>query len=432
MTMWRLALIVAGSIFLSGCGQKNQPSESTQSQKGSQAPSDSATEKGEHAGKAKNNAEEKHDREANESEEAGEGTGGPLQISAAAQRRIGLSVVSASVTPLAEVLTLTGTVEALESRIATVRSLANGRVTDVLVKVGDRVTRGQSLARFDNIEAGDIGSQYNTAQAELARLRIQQAVTARQAERSRKLAEIGAIPQKELEAIEAERQGQQEAIRAQESTIAGLSARLRRFGVSDPGATVSTTTIQAPFGGVVTAVNTAPGAVVDTALQLFSIADLSRVYVAGQVYEKDLGRVRIGQVATVLVPSFADVRFTGRVASISSALDPQTRTASVRVEVPNSGERLRMEMFATVELPTTANREALTVPSDAIQRVEGKPVVFVRQDETHFAVRPVQLGRMISNLAEVTAGLKAGESVVAKGSFHLKSTLLGKELAEEE
>lgn len=424
-----LAVFLAGSLFLNGCGDKNrktgdaEPHKESGPQGGYAKPA-----KGQDAHKP-GEATEKREGEEHEAGERGE-SAGPVELSAAAQRRIRLSVATASVSPLAEVLRLTGTVQAIESHLAAVRPLAAGRITDVLAKVGDRVARSQTLARFDNVEAGDVGSQFNTAQAELARLRIQQAVTARQAERIRKLVGIGAVPQKELEAIEAERQEQQEAIRAQESTIAGLSARLRRFGVSDP--TASATTIQSPFAGVVTAVNTAPGAVVDSSSQLFSIADLSRVYVSGQVYEKDLGKIRVGQRADVLVASFPDVRFRGRVASISSALDPQTRTASIRVEVPNSGERLRIDMFATVELATSSQKEALTVPADAIQRVEGKPVVFVRLDATHFVVRPVELGRMVSNMAEITRGLKAGESVVAKGSFHLKSVLLGKELAEEE
>ncbi len=88
-------------------------------------------------------------------------------------------------------------------------------------------------------------------------------------------------------------------------------------------------------------------------------------------------------------------------------------------------------MFATLELATADRRQVLTVPVDAIQRIEGKPVVFVRQDDRHFEVRPVQLGRLVGGLVEVTGGLKAEELIVAKGSFHLKSTLLGKELVEE-
>ena len=431
--MRTLALIfmVTACLFLTNCGESRRPSNETRT---------AATEQEKNsaeAGKKRKDAEPGERKEAEGKHEEGsetkEAAGGRVELSPAAQRRIGLVATPAKVIPLAEVLALTGTVQPIDGRLTRVRPLARGRLVEVLAKVGDRVREGQLLARFDNIEAGDLASQYNAAQAELARLRIQQAVLARQAERSRKLASIGAVPQKELEAIEAERQGQLEAIRAQESTLAGLAARLQRFGVTESNlAAALTASIQAPFAGVVTAVHAGPGEVVDSSSELFSVADLSRVYIAGQLYEKDLERVRIGQAANVLVASFPNVRFTGRVASISPQVDPQTRTASVRVEVANSGERLRLEMFATVELPTANRSEVLAVPVDSIQRIEAKPVVFVRQDETHFEARGVQLGRIVSGLAEITGGLRAGEPVVTKGSFNLKSTLLGKELAKEE
>lgn len=385
---------------------------------------------------AKSAGGSKGDKEAagqREGAEVKEDSKGLVEVSMAAQRRIGLEVTQVSITPLADVLSLTGTVQPIDSRIGRVRPLARGRLTEVLVRLGDRVRDGQVLARLDNIEAGELAAQYSAAQAELARLRIQQAVTARQAERSRNLAEIGAVPQKELEAIEAERQGQLEAIRAQESTLAGLAARLRRFGLSEPDARGSSvTTIAAPFAGVVTAVKAAPGEVVDIASELFSIADLSRVYVAGQVYEKDLGRVRIGQPATILVAAYPGLRFPGRVDSISALLDPQTRTAAVRVDVANAEERLRLDMFANLELPTATKRNVLTVPSEAIQQVEGKTVIFLRQDATHFIARPIQVGATAGRLTEVTAGLVAGEAVVTRGAFQVKSALLSKELGEKE
>ena len=427
MRKFAALLILTSCVFWTGCGEKRQAAADAREGRASekQKPAKPEDEKREVKG-------EKENSEGGEPNEK-KGGNGPVEISPAAQRRMGLVVARAAVAPLADVLTLTGTVQPIDSKVSRVRPLARGRITDVLVRLGDRVSLGQVLARFDNIEAGELASQYNTAQAELARLRIQQAATARQAERSRNLAAIGAVPQKELEAIEAERQGQQEAIRAQESTVAGLAARLQRFGVTEPGAaTSSTTAIRAPFAGVVTAVQAAPGEVVDAASELLSVADLSRVYVTGQVYEKDLGRVQVGQPATILVAAYPDQRFSGRVASISALLDPQTRTIAVRVEVINSGERLRLDMFASVELPTANKRNVLAVPTEAIQQVEGKPTIFLRQDSTHFVARSIQLGTTVSGLTEVTGGLVAGETVVTKGAFQVKSALLSKELGEKE
>ena len=102
--------------------------------------------------------------------------------------------------PLAVALRATGSVQPIESRLAHVRPLAQGRILDVLVKVGDRVSRGQPLARFDNVEAGAVATERDRARAELARLRVQLGTATRQVERARRLAEIGAAPQREYEA----------------------------------------------------------------------------------------------------------------------------------------------------------------------------------------------------------------------------------------
>ena len=423
-------LMLTSCLLWIGCGQKGQTAGNADSGRGSDDSKKAGTAPGTKDGGEKGEAKEGSVR--GERGESKEGGNGPVELSTAAQRRIGLTVAPAEAKVLSDVLTLTGAVQPVDSRMGHVRPLARGRITEVSVRLGDRVGAGQVLAGFDNMEAGELASQYNAAQAELARLRIQQAATTRQAERTRNLAAIGAVPQKELEAIEAERQGQQEAIRSQESTLAGFSARLHRFGVTDPAAsTPSTTSIQAPFAGVVTAVHAAPGDVVDTTSELFSIADLSRVYVVGQVYEKDLGRVQVGQSASVTVAAFPDLRFPSRVASISALLDPQTRTAAVRVEATNSGERLRLDMFANVELPTMTRHSAIAVPTDAIQQVGARAMVFVRQDATHFIARPVQVGATVGGLTEVKDGLTAGEPIVMRGAFRVKSAMLGGALGEE-
>ena len=191
------------------------------------------------------------------------------------------------------------------------------------------------------------------------------------------------------------------------------------------------TVISAPFSGVVTKVDAAPGQVVDSEDQLFSVADLSRVWVQAEVYEKDLGRVQVGQRAIVRVETYPDEEFTGRVTYISDVLDPQTRTARVRCEVANPGTRLKVDMFATVHVPTKFNRIAVAIPQAAIQQVEESTVVFVRKSETEFEARQVEVGNTVSGLVEIVSGLSEGEPVVIEGAFHLKSIIAGKELGEE-
>ncbi|MGH9783292.1 MAG: efflux RND transporter periplasmic adaptor subunit [Terriglobia bacterium] len=354
-----------------------------------------------------------------------------VEIGLEAQKHVGLKVAPAALNQMTEYLQVTGTVQPIDSKVVHLRPLAKGRLIDVMVRLGDRVAAGQALARFDNIEAGEAAAALASARAELQRLRVQLAAQTRQAERQKRLSEIGAVPAKDHEAILAEQQGTEEVIRSQESTISGLTAKLRRFGVSEPtpGALV-TTPILSPFTGVVTKIEAAPGAVVDSEDQMFTIADLSRVWVQAEVYEKDLGRVRFGQPAFIRVDTYPDARFSGTVSYISDILDAQTRTARVRCEVANPGARLKLDMFATVELPTTFRRMAINVPASAIQQLDGKNVVFVRQAPTQFEVRRIEVGNQVRDQVEVTSGLREGEPVAIQGAFHLKSILAGKELGE--
>jgi cobalt-zinc-cadmium efflux system membrane fusion protein len=357
---------------------------------------------------------------------------GAISLGAEAQKHIGLKVAPAAMVQLTEYLRATGTVQPIDGKVGHVRPFAKGRVQEVLVKVGDRVQSGQALAVFDNIEAGEVVAQYESARAELQRIRIQEAASRKQLERTRRLAEIGAGAQRELEAAETEHRALLEGIKAQESAVEGLAARLRRFGMSDsaPGKT-SITTIRAPFLGVVTLAEVSPGEVVDAGMELFSIADIREVWVQAEVYEKDLGRIHVGQLASISVDTYQE-KFSGRVAYISDILDPQTRTAKVRCVVPNKQLLLKLDMFASVDVPTTFSRKAIAVPASAIQEMEGGNVVFVRKADERFEAREVKTGNTVEGQTEITSGLAEGEPIVVQGSFHLKSIVLGESLGEEE
>jgi cobalt-zinc-cadmium efflux system membrane fusion protein len=213
--------------------------------------------------------------------------------------------------------------------------------------------------------------------------------------------------------------------------VAGLESKLRRFGVTDPAAPAAPeTTIRSSFAGVVVRVQAAPGDVVDSGVELFEVTDLSEVWVQAEVYEKDLGRVQTGQPARISVDTYPGETFSGTVAHVSDRLDPKTRTAQVRCVVSNRDRRLKLDMFATVDVPTSSSRRALAVPSAAIQEVDGKPVVFVRQSDRAFLVRGVTVGRSAGGQTEILEGLAEREPVVVQGAHHLKSIRLSQELGE--
>jgi cobalt-zinc-cadmium efflux system membrane fusion protein len=384
-------------------------------------------------GKPKSPAEEPKTSAASQDGEKPKGGSDMVEMSAEAQQRAGVVVAAVSSVAMTQVLQLTGSVQPVDSAIAHVRSLARGRLQEVLVKVGDRVAAGQVLAQLDNIEAGELASQYNSARSELQRLKIQLAAHQRQVERNRRLAEIGASPQKDYEISLAEQQALEETIRGQESTMAGISARLRRFGIDGAnGSTSSATAIRAPFAGAIIRMEAAAGEVVDSGTELFSVADLSTVYVQAQVYEKDLGVVRVGQSASIKVNAYPDEQFMGRVVSISDLIDPQTRTAGVRCQVANPNARLKLDMLAMIQFPTSTKRATLSVAADALQTIDGKTVVFIQASPTHFDVRTVETGVTSEGRTEIIRGLKEGEQVVSRGAFAVKSVLLAKELGEKE
>lgn len=356
-----------------------------------------------------------------------------VEMGLEAQKHVGLEVAPAKVEELREFLEVTGTVQPIDSQIVHIRPLASGRLRAVLAKVGDRVTAGQPLAQLDAIEVGDLSSQYLAAQADLKKLQAQHATALKQLERNRQLVKIEAASQKDLEGSEAEEQALQASIEAQQSVIRGLSARMHRLGVDGENApSSSVTAIRSGFAGVVIKAAAAPGEVVDSTSELFQIADLSRVWVQAEVYEKDLGRIRSGQTAAISVDTYPDEKFSGRVTYVGDILDPQTRTVKVRCEVANPGTKLKLDMFATVNLPTTFSKRALVVPASAIQEVEGKNVVFVQKAPTKFEPRNISLGKVLGGKAEVLTGLREGEPVVANGAFHLKSILLGGTFGEQE
>lgn len=356
-----------------------------------------------------------------------------VEMGLEAQKHVGLEVVPAKVEQLTEFLEVTGTVQPIDSQIVHIRPLASGRLRAVLAKVGDRVTSGQALAQLDAIEVGDLSSQYLAAQADLKKLQAQHATALKQLERNRQLVKIEAASQKDLEGSEAEEQALQASIEAQESVIRGLSARMHRLGVDGENPpSSSVTAIRSGFAGVVIKAAAAPGEVVDSTSELFQIADLSRVWVQAEVYEKDLGRIRAGQTAAISVDTYPDEKFSGKVTYVGDILDPQTRTVKVRCEVANPGTKLKLDMFATVSLPTTFSKRALVVPASAIQQAEGKNMVFVQKSPTKFEPRNITLGKVLGGKTEVLTGLKEGEPVVTNGAFHLKSILLGGTFGEKE
>ena len=356
---------------------------------------------------------------------------------------IGLKVQAVEQRPFADVIQATGVVTPNETRVAHVRLLAPGRVEQVHVRVGDRVQSGQPLLTYDNVDVGELVGNYLSAAAAVDRAAADADVAKRALERATKLVDVGGLSRGEYERREAEQKRALAEVTTARAAMTNIERRLQRFGLSADDLTRlrassgdatswSRTIVRAPFSGVITTANVAPGEAVDTERELFTVADLSTVWVVGDLYQRDIASVRRGQEAQITTESYPGKTFSGRITNVSDVLDPSTRTAKVRCEVPNRDGRLKLQMFVTMGIPTTTARDALVVPVAAVQQIDDDTVVFVQSGDGSFEKRVVEAGAGSGGWVPVLSGLKVGERVVTEGGFMLKSKLKAASIGEGE
>jgi cobalt-zinc-cadmium efflux system membrane fusion protein len=157
---------------------------------------------------------------------------------------------------------------------------------------------------------------------------------------------------------------------------------------------------------------------------MFTLSDTRRLWMIGAANEGDLSAITTGQLVRIQVRAYPNRGFAGRILKLGEHLDPATRTLQIRIEVPNPQGLLKPEMYATANIQQSGRRSALIVPEEAIQEIDGVPIVFVRETENEFRVRTVEPGQHTDGGIEIIQGLKRGEAVVVKGSFALKSQVL--------
>ena len=214
-----------------------------------------------------------------------------------------------------------------------------------------------------------------------------------------------------------------------QSDLAAARTTLSLFK-SAPGGRASVP-IVAPISGVVQERKVAQGEVLEADSQLMTLVNLNSVAVEAAIYEKDFAQVRVGAPVSANVDAFPGRKFEGRIAFIGSQLDPETRTLTARALLENRGG-LRPGMFVRGQISTATGRLAVSVPSDAVQTMEGKTVVFVATEKANeFSAREVKTGATTGAVTEIKSGLKPGEKIVVKGAFVVKSQAMKSELAEE-
>ena len=368
---------------------------------------------------------------------------GVVEVDPVAQKNAGVVVSRAEMRTLPATLSVTGTVTPVESKVAHIRPLARGVIESVSVSLGARVTRGQVLATYDNIELGERTGEYLSERASLRQTESDLEVRQRALERAEALIKIEGISQQELELRRSEMRNAQAAIASAKARVSRIEEQLHRFGLTDADVarlapeegqsghrTASHSTLRSPFDGVVTKFDVAGGELVEPERELFTIADLSTVWVLADVYEKDLSRLPRSGDVEVRVDAYPDRVFRGALTYVSDVIDPKTRTAKVRCVVTNPDGLLKLDLFATVIIPTNERRQSVVVPVAAVQQVDNQPVVFVRKTESQFERRKVTVGQTAGGVVELLDGVRSGEEVVAAGSFYMKTALLRDRLGE--
>lgn len=307
------------------------------------------------------------------------------------------------------------TVQPNENELAAVTTLVRGRVVEVYVDFGADVKKGTPLALLHSTDLGLAEASYLKAGA-----RLHEAELA--FERARDLLEHKAISLAEFQKREAEVKTARAEAREGRSRLDLLGVPAQEIQRLDREHTIRPdVSLRSPFAGRVILRDITRGEVVETTQKLFTVADLSDVWVVGNVPEKDVRFVHRDQPMEARVSAYPDEVFQGKVTYVGDVLDPATRTMRVRVTVPNPDRRLKPEMFATVRMYSSSPSEVLTIPLAAVQRDGRGTMVFVQLDPQQFEARPVKLGEERGDVVAVLGGLQEGEQVVIKGAFVLKS-----------
>jgi cobalt-zinc-cadmium efflux system membrane fusion protein len=299
-------------------------------------------------------------------------------------------------------LKVNGVVTPDVNRSVPVLSLAGGRVVDIRAKLGDDVTKGQVLLRINSPDVSQAFSDYQKAQAD-------EVLARRQQERSETLLARGAIAQRDLEAAE-------DVEQKAKVDLATAAEHLRVLG-ADVSHASPIVEVKSPISGTIVEQNITGGTGVrsiDNSPNLFTVADLSRVWVLCDVYENNLAQVRLGDFAEVRLNAYPDQALKGRVSNISRVLDPSTRTAKVRLELDNERRQMRAGMFATATFRSQSKQLRSVVPAKAVLRLHDKDWVFRAEGGHRFRRIEVQAGRVSSDgFQEVIAGLAPGDRIVA-------------------
>ncbi|MBI5633170.1 MAG: efflux RND transporter periplasmic adaptor subunit [Nitrospirae bacterium] len=400
-TLFAIILIVLGAaVLLTGCGKKEAPKEDKKA----------AVEEKKEAGHAEHEKEDP----------------GVVTLSPEKQKSSGIEVRQVAPEDAAVPLSATAVIEINMDRSAKISPRVTGKAVRIMASQGDRVKAGQALAWLDSVELDQTWADYIKAQGkvELARKNLQREET---------LFEKKISPEKDV--LKAKQEfGEAEAdINLAKERFRLIGVNVSQFEATKGNGNHPLIPVTTPVGGVVLEKTVTQGEMVNSEKTLFTVADLSTLWVVIDVYEKDISRLRLGTNVKVSVTAFPEKTFRGKIAYIADVVDEKTRTEKARVTIDNSSGLLKPGMFATVLIEATSSgtERLIAVPEEAVVLDGTKRYVFIQTAPDKFQRRDIEAGRTLGDRLEITHGLKEGERVAVKGAFILKSELKKGEIVDE-
>jgi cobalt-zinc-cadmium efflux system membrane fusion protein len=370
------------------------------------------------------------ENKARESAKQDSSKAGQVVISAAEQTAQHIEIEPATVTKESNILRAPGRIVLPDNASWRVGVLVEGRIESVVANLGDFVHKGQVLARMHSHEVHEARAAYQMAVSERARLEAAQALSQKNYDRAQRLFALKAASVQEVE------QAKQELLNAQTAAGNGTTAVERErvhledtLGIpANVGTSASSTDlelipIKSPADGYVLQKNVTPGATIQPSTDAFVVCALHRLWMLASITEDNLNQLRLGQAATVTWQDSSQT-FSGHITNLGQQSDPTTRLVPVRIDIVNTNNRLRPEMLATAQIAIGAAAPMLLVAQEAIQQVNGADVVFVRTALDHFDVHPVRRGAVMGSRVQILEGVQAGDPIVTRGSFIVKSQLL--------
>jgi membrane fusion protein, heavy metal efflux system len=365
---------------------------------------------------------------------AGRAQPGEIVLSAEEQATAKIETQPAKLSDQTDVLRVAGRITLADTRTWHVGVRTEGLVVAVSAGLGDYVKKGQVLARYRAQEALEARAQYRTARSELARAEATAALAQHNSDRMQRLLNLKAASVLQTEQARQDLESAQAGVRGAQIEVdrarTVLENELHVAVDAQPGDdTADQVPIIAPAAGYIIKKLITPGKIVQPSADSFVIGDLSQVWMLASVRQEDLGKLRVGQPATVTLRG-SHHAYHGKITNLGQELDPATRVMQVRIVLNNSDNHLRPEMLVNAEIPVGSGKPMLIVPPDAIQQINEQDVVFVRAASDRFVVRPVQIGEAVQEGVPVLDGLKQGEAIVTRGAFALKSQLLRASIEE--